>query len=154
LLSNCSGLSVQQILEGYTRKHPLIEKRHARLKNVPGTTPLFLKNIGRVETFFFMEFIAMTVHALAERDLRWAMAQKGMDMVHLYPEERECKAPTAVRVFEVFANLQRHILRSQDGDVVQEFMPVLPDVQKKYLAYWIFRRVGTWPILMKTSSES
>jgi transposase len=138
LLSNCSGLSVQQILEAYKRKHPLIEKRHAMLKSVLGTTPLFLKNIGRVEAFLFMEFIAMTVHALVERELRQAMVQKGIEKLYLYPEERECKAPTAARVFEVFGNLQRHILRSEHGDVVQKLMPVLSDVQKQVLSLMDF----------------
>ena len=133
LLSNCFELSIDKILEAYKRKHPLIEKRHAMLKSVLGTTPLFLKNVGRVEAFLFMEFIAMTVHALVERALRQAMVTKGVEHLYLYPEERECRAPTAARVFEVFANLQRHILLDDNGKVVQKFMPELSDVQKQVL---------------------
>lgn len=133
LLSNCSELSIEEILEAYKRKHPLIEKRHEMLKSVLGTTPVFLKNIGRVEAFLFMEFIAMTVHALVERELRQAMEREGITKLYLYPEERECKAPTAARVFEVLGNLQRHILRGEDGEVVQEFMPEFSKIQKQVL---------------------
>jgi transposase len=133
LLSNCPELSVKEILEAYKRKHPLIEKRHQMLKSVLGTTPVFLKNIGRVEAFLFMEFIAMTVHALVERELRRAMEREGITKLDLYPEERECSAPTAARVFDVLATLQRHILRAEDGEVVQRFMPEFSKAQKQVL---------------------
>ena len=133
LLSNCRDLSETQILEAYKRKHPLIEKRHAMLKSVLGTTPVFLKNIGRVEAFLFMEFLAMTVHALVERELRRAMEREGTEKLFLYPEDRDCKAPTAARVFEVFGSMQRHILRQEDGEVMQKFMPELSEAQEQVL---------------------
>jgi transposase len=104
------------------------------LKSVLGATPVFLKNIGRVEAFLFMEFLAMTVHALVERELRHAMERQGITKLYLYPEQRECTAPTAARVFDVFANLQRHILRGEDGITVQEFMPKFSKEQKQVLS--------------------
>jgi transposase len=133
LLSNCRELSIKEVLEAYKRKHPLIEKRHEMLKSVLGTTPLFLKNIGRVEAFLFLEYIAMTVHALIERELRKAMEREGIKKLPLYPEERECKAPTAARVIEVFGNLQRHILSGEKGQRVQIFMPEVSELQEKIL---------------------
>jgi transposase len=133
LLSNCRDLSIKEVLEAYKRKHPLIEKRHEMLKSVLGTTPLFLKNIGRVEAFLFLEYIAMTVHALIERELRKAMEREGIKKLPLYPEERECKAPTAARVIEVFGNLQRHILSGVGGQRVQNFMPEVSELQEKIL---------------------
>jgi len=133
LLSNYRDLSIKEVLEAYKRKHPLIEKRHEMLKSVLGTTPLFLKNIGRVEAFLFLEYIAMTVHALIERELRKAMEREGIKNLPLYPEERECKAPTAARVIEVFGNLQRHILSGEGGQRVQEFMPEVSELQEKTL---------------------
>ena len=117
-----------------TRKQPLIEKRHEMLKSVLGTTPLFLKNIGRVEAFLFMEYIAMTVHALIERELRTAMEREGIKKLPLYPEERECRAPTAARVIEVLGNLQRHILSGEAGQRVQIFMPEVSELQKQILS--------------------
>ena len=133
LLSNYRDLSIKEVLEAYKRKHPLIEKRHEMLKSVLGTTPLFLKNIGRVEAFLFLEYIAMTVHALIERELRTAMEREGIKKLPLYPEERECKAPTAARVIEVFGNLQRHILSAEGGQRVQIFMPEVSELQEKIL---------------------
>jgi len=133
LLSNCRELSIKEVLEAYKRKHPLIEKRHEMLKSVLGTTPLFLKNIGRVEAFLFLEYIAMTVHALIERELRKAMKREGIEQLPLYPEERECKAPTAARVIEVFGSLQRHILSGEEGQRVQTFMPEVSELQEKIL---------------------
>jgi transposase len=133
LLSNCGDLSIKEILEAYKRKHPLIEKRHEMLKSVLGTTPLFLKNIGRVEAFLFLEYIAMTVHALIERELRIAMKREGIKKLPLYPEERDCTAPTAARVIEVFEKLQRHILSGEQGQRVQTFMPEISELQEKIL---------------------
>ena len=133
LLSNYRDLSIKEVLEAYKRKHPLIEKRHEMLKSVLGTTPLFLKNIGRVEAFLFLEYIAMTVHALIERELRKAMEREGIKTLPLYPEERRGEAPTAARVIEVFGNLQRHILSAEGGQRVQTFLPEVSELQEKTL---------------------
>jgi transposase len=132
LLSNCHDLSMKQVLEAYRRKQPLIEKRHEMLKTVLAATPMFLKNVARVEAFLFLEYVALTVHALVERELRQAMQQQGVKKLALYPEERECEAPTAARVFEVFAPLQRHEL-SKGGKVAQVFLPEVTVLQKKIL---------------------
>jgi len=132
LLTNCHDLSMEQVLEAYRRKQPLIEKRHEMLKTVLAATPMFLKNVARVEAFLFLEYVALTVHALVEREVRQAMQQQGVKKLALYPEERECEAPTAARVFEVFAFLQRHEL-SKGGKVAQVFLPEVTVLQKKIL---------------------
>jgi len=132
LLTNCHDLSMEQVLEAYRRKQPLIEKRHEMLKTVLAATPMFLKNVARVEAFLFLEYVALTVHALVEREVRQAMQQQGVKKLALYPEERECEAPTAARVFEVFAPLQRHEL-SKGGKVAQVFLPEVTVLQKKIL---------------------
>ena len=75
----------------------------------------------------------MAVHALVERELRHAMQRDGITKLYLYPEERECKAPTAARLFDVFGNLQRHILHGQDGEAVQKFMPEFSKEHKQVL---------------------
>ena len=129
LLTNCRDLSLKEVLEAYRRKQPLIEKRHEMLKTVLETTPVFLKNVGRLEAFLFLEYIALTVHALMERELRQAMKREGLKMLPLYPEERECEAPTAVRVFEVFQAFQRHEL-SEGGTIVKTFYPELTKLHK------------------------
>ena len=72
------------------------------------------------------------MHALVERELRQAMKREGLKMLPLYPEQRECEAPTAVRVFEVFEAFQRHEL-SEGGTIVQTFYPELTKLHKTIL---------------------
>ena len=49
--------------------------------------------------------MALLVHALVERELRRAMAAKGIAKLPLYYEDRACSAPTAARVFELLEPL-------------------------------------------------
>jgi transposase len=130
LLTNCMDMSVVQILEAYRKKHPLIEKRHEMLKTVLRAVPVYLKNIGRIEAFLFLEYIALSVHALIERDIRMAMRRKGMKKISLYPEERECRAPTAERIFELFSPLQFHRLKKGEK-LEQVFHPELSQIQEQ-----------------------
>jgi len=132
LLTNCRDLAVKEVLEAYRRKQPLIEKRHEMLKTVLEATPVFLKNVGRLEALLFLEYVALTVHALVERELRQAMKREGLKMLPLYPEERECKAPTAERVFEVFQAFQIHQLRER-ATTVKTFYPELTKLHKTIL---------------------
>jgi transposase len=132
LLTNCRELSVKEVLEAYKRKQPLIEKRHEMLKTVLEAAPMWLKNVGRVEAFLFLEYVGLTVHALVERQLRQAMEREGVKKLPLYPEERECQAPTAARVFEVFGTLQRHVL-SKGGKIAETFLPELTGLHRQTL---------------------
>jgi hypothetical protein len=50
----------------------------------------------------------------------------------LYPEDRSCTAPTAARVFDHLAPLQRHHL-TRDGHTVQTFEPRLTPLQAQLL---------------------
>lgn len=132
LLTNCRELSMREVLEAYRCKQPLIEKRHELLKTVLEVRPVFLKSISRIEAFLFLEFVAVITHALIEREIRRAMKRESITKLPLYPEERECAAPTADRIFELFANLQRHQLR--DGSrIVKTFLPHLSPVQRRVL---------------------
>ncbi len=107
-----------------------MEKRHELLKNTLEVTPAFLKSISRLEAFLFLVYIGLTVHALMERELRKAMQNKELKSLPLYPEERDCQAPTTVRIIDVFGNLQRHIL-SKAGKTVQRFDPELSELQEE-----------------------
>jgi transposase len=132
LLTNCLQMPALEVLEAYRKKHPLIEKRHEMLKTVLKVVPVYLKNIGRVEALLFLAYIALSVHALIERDIRRAMSKRGMKKINLYPEERVCRAPTAARIFELFAPLQFHRL-IQGEKVTQVFMPELSETQEQVL---------------------
>ena len=51
----------------------------------------------------------------------------------LCPEGRPCKAPTANRVFELFADVRRHRLVHPDGSVRQRFYDDLTPLQRTVL---------------------
>ena len=50
----------------------------------------------------------------------------------MYPELRNCPAPAAARVLEIFGDLQRHHLLHA-GRTVQVFEPQLTDLQRQVL---------------------
>jgi len=49
--------------------------------------------------------------ALLVRELRAAMERQGTESLPLYPEGRACRWPTARRVLDLFAPVQRHTLQ-------------------------------------------
>ena len=131
LITNCKDLSLKAILEAY-KFQPRLEKRHEQLKSVQHLAPVWLKNVSRVEALLFVYFIALLVHALLEREIRQGMAREGLECLPLYPEERECKAPSTERVLDVFAPLQRHRLFKADRQI-QLFEPELSDLHRQIL---------------------
>ena len=94
LLTNRRDLSFLDILACYKSKQPFVEKRHELLKNTLNITPAFLKSISRLEAFLFLAYVALTAHALMERELRKSMQDKKLKSLRLYPEARDCSAPT------------------------------------------------------------
>jgi len=132
LMTN-SELDPQQVLDAYKSKQPMIEKRHHLLKSVQAATPLLLKSVSRVEALLFLLFVALLVSALIERELRAAMTAAEAESLPLYPEERECKAPTTVRILEVLEPLQRSVL-GKGGQVVQRFEPELSKLQRQVVS--------------------
>lgn len=132
LITNALQLPALEVFNAYRLKQPVIEKRHDLFKNVLDAAPAYLKNIGRLEALLFLEFIALIVHALIERQLRLTMHEDRIKSLPLYPERRACKAPTTDRLIMLFGPLQYHRLR-QKGRMVQEFAPELDEVQLKLL---------------------
>ena len=126
-------LTARQVLDAYKSKQPMIEKRHDLLKNVQAATPVFLKSVSRIEALLFVFFVALLVSALIERELRAAMTSKEVESLPLYPEGRNCKAPTTARVLEVFEPLQRSLL-GRGGHVIQRFDPELSRLQRQLLS--------------------
>lgn len=138
LVTNCWDMALKAILQAY-KFQPKLEKRHEQLKSVQELTPVWLKNVSRVEALLLLYFVALLVQALLERELRHAMARKGIKSLPMYPEERECRAPSAERVFDLFAPLSRHRLR-QAGRVVKVFEPELSVLQRRILSLLRIRR--------------
>jgi transposase len=131
LISNAKDLSLKEILAAY-KSQPMLEKRHEQLKSVQDMAPVWLKKISRIEGLLFLHFIALLVHALVERELRLAMVGQNLDMIPLYPEERECRAPCMERILQLFASLETHRLTQNDA-LVQIFQPKLDALQRKIL---------------------
>ncbi len=132
LLTNDPDLTAAALLDAYKSKQPLVEKRHDLLKNVEAATPMYLKSISRIEAVLALHFVALLVHALLEREVRRAMARREITELPLYPEDRDCRAPSTDRILETFAPLQRHLLSKADR-VVQRFDPELTELQRKLL---------------------
>ena len=132
LITNRKDLSLKQVLEAY-KFQPKLEKRHEQLKSVQDMAPVWLKNVARIEALLFLYFVALLVHALLERELRQGMAREQVESLPLYPEERECRAPSTERILDLFAPLQRHRLRKH-SNLVQVFEPELSRLHKKVLA--------------------
>ena len=83
---------------------------------------MFLRNPARIEGPLCCHFLALLIGALIERHIRGAMARSSTKSVLLYPEERDCVAPSADRVLEIFASVTRHHL-VRNGRLVQAFGP-------------------------------
>jgi hypothetical protein len=75
----------------------------------------------------------MLTEALIEREIRTSMSTQGLAGIPLYPELRNCPAPSAPRILEIFDDVQRHQLIDHDGQIVQTFEPELTDLQQQVL---------------------
>jgi transposase len=131
LLTNDRHLTPAQVLDAHKRQ-PMVEKRFEQAKTVHEIAPVFLKNEGRIEAFFFLYFLALLVQALIEREARVGMKSRGIEELPLYPEDRRCRRPTARRIFQLFSLTQRNVLHEGE-EVVQVFEPQLTDLQCKVL---------------------
>src|SRR5665811_99056 len=119
------------ILAAY-RYQPNLERRHHLLKSVQNAALVLLKNPARIEGLFCCQFLALLVAALIERQVRTAMAAAALDNIPLYPEFRDCPAPSTERILEIFATLARHQLH-RNGALVQTFEPELTTQQLQVL---------------------
>jgi len=131
LISNDHQLTETQLLLAY-RYQPNLEKRHHQLKSVQDAAPVTLKSPARIEALFACQFIALLCCCLIERELRNAMRSQQITDLPIYPEDRSCTAPTAARVFDHLAPLQRHRL-TRDRQTVQTFEPQLTPLQAQLL---------------------
>lgn len=125
------GLSTLALLQTY-KYQAFVEKRHEQLKTAAEVVPVNFKSVERIEAFLFLYFLAVTLHALIERQVRRAMAARGLRTIPLYPEERECRAPTADKILHAFEPLRQHHLR-RNGHLVHTFADPLSDIQATIL---------------------
>jgi len=130
-MTNDKNLTAAELL-GAIKRQPGVEGRHHVFKHVVDFVPVYLKSNERIDALAFLGYVAVLVHALIERELRSAMRGATIAALPLYPERRDCKAPTAARVIEIFEPLYAHELRVA-GEVVASFHPTLSKLHRKVL---------------------
>jgi transposase len=131
LITNTADLTPAQVLTAY-RYQPHLERRHHCLKGPQTVAPVNLHSPARIEALLCCHFLALLTHALIERQIRRAMHTAGQPSIALYPEHRDCPAPSAARILDIFANLIRHHLY-QNGQLEQSFQPQLDTRQRAVL---------------------
>jgi transposase len=131
LISNDRILTDAEVLAAY-RYQPNLERRHHLLKSVQDAAPVLLHNPARIEALFCCQFLALLISALIEREVRTGMRRAALDNIALYPELRDCKAPSTERILEIFAAVSRHQLH-RDGTLIQTFHPELTAQQQQVL---------------------
>lgn len=120
-----------KILEIY-KYQPRLEKRHEQLKSVYHVAPVFLKHPERIEALLFLYFLALLMTSLMERTVRLAMKEKEIESLPIYPEQRECRKPTADKILDLFRDVRKQtILKNKTP------LEVIPDdlneIQKQVL---------------------
>ena len=131
MITNDQQMSPARVLAAY-RYQPNLERRNHILKGPQQVAPVYLENAHRIEALLLCHFFAMLTQALIEREIRTSMKTAGLTGIPLYPELRNCTAPSADRILEIFTGIQRHHLTS-DGTIVQTFEPDLTPLQRQVL---------------------
>jgi transposase len=131
LISNERALSELQLLLAY-KQQPAIERRFEQMKTDFVVAPVYLKEASRIQAMLCAYFFVLLVEALLERELRRAMAAKGIEGLPLYSEGRACRRPTARKVIDLFEDVQRHTLES-GKEPPMEFATELTRLQRKIL---------------------
>ena len=112
------------VLAAY-RYQPNLERRHHLLKSVQDAAPILLHSPARIEALFCCQFLALLLAAPIERQVRDAMSNAALDSIELYPELRDCKAPSTERILEIFSTITATNQLHRDGTLVQTFRPEL-----------------------------
>lgn len=131
LITNDTNLTGAQVLAAY-RYQPNLERRHHLLKSIQHAAPVLLKNPARIEGLFCCQFLALLVAALIERQVRTGMRAATLENIPLYPEFRDCPAPSTERILEIFSTVARHQIH-RDGALIQTFKPELTTQQLQVL---------------------
>src|SRR5207237_10617540 len=92
LLNNDEALGLAEALGKY-KYQPFVEKRHEQLKSVFGVAPVWLKNVGRIESLLWLYYVLELTQALLERDVRRRMQEGGLKSLALDPEGRPSEGP-------------------------------------------------------------
>jgi transposase len=132
LMTNDETLSLEEALGKY-KYQPFVEKRHEQLKSVFGVAPMWLKNVGRIESLLWLYYVVELTQALLEREVRRRMQQEGVESLALYPEGRPSEGPTTELVLAALGGLRRHRLLDGQGVELRRFHDELPEAAQEVL---------------------
>ena len=132
LITNDTVMTGPEVLAAY-HYQPNLERRNHLLKGEQDVAPVYLENAHRIEALLLCHFLAMLTEALIEREIRTSMSNQGLAGIALYPELRNCPAPSAPRTLEIFHDLARHQLVNDNSQIVQTFEPQLTPLQQQVL---------------------
>lgn len=127
LITNDPNMTPAELLAAY-KYQPNLERRHHQLKHAQAVAPVFLKDPARIEALLCCHFIALLINALIERQTRNTMKTTNTPTIPIYPEDRNCTAPSAQRILEIFTPITRNHL-TQNGHHIQTFHPTLTPLQ-------------------------
>ena len=130
-LATNTHLKPIEVLDAY-KYQPKLEKRHSFLKSGLKVAPVFLKKNDRIESLMFVYFLAQLVAALIERQIKAGMKKNDVDELHLLPEERPSKHPTAESLLKIFSHRERHVLEKH-GEKIKIFSEPLTPIQQQAL---------------------
>lgn len=131
-ITNDTAMTPAEVLAAY-RYQPNLERRNHLLKGPQEVAPVYLESAHRIEALLLCHFLAMLLEAILEREIRTSMSTQGLTGIPLYPELRNCPAPSAPRILEIFNDVQRHQLANEHGEIVQTFQPELTPLQQQVL---------------------
>jgi transposase len=131
LVTNDTTLTDAEVLAAY-HYQPHLERRHHLLKGVQHAAPVLLHNPARIEALFCCQFIALLISALIERQIRNTMKTAHTHHIPLYPELRDCAAPSAERTLAIFSDITRYDLH-HNGQLIHTFEPQLTPLQRQVL---------------------
>jgi transposase len=132
LMTNDETLSLAEALSKY-KYQPFVEKRHEQLKSIFSAVPVWLKNVGRIESLLWLYYVVELVQALLEREVRRRMEEEEVESLALYPEGRHSQAPTAELVINALEGLRRHRLLDAGGVELRRFHDELPEAAQEVL---------------------
>ena len=131
IVTNDRAMTPAEVLAAY-RYQPNLERRNHMLKGPQEVAPVYLETPHRIEALLLCHFLAMLTEALVEREIRTSMQAEALAGIPLYPELRNCPAPSAPRILEIFSGVGRHHLVSGE-EIVQTFEPAPTPLQHKVL---------------------
>ena len=132
LITNDPTMTGAEVLGAY-HYQPNLERRNHLLKGPQEVAPVYLETAHRIEALLLCHFLAMLTEALLEREIRTSMKTEGLAGIPLYPELRNCSAPSAPRILEIFDDLASHQLINTDNEIVQTFQPQFTPLQQQVL---------------------